>query len=177
MCVVCHHKAVFLAHATHPKWVSGRSVPHLLTQGPHVMFWSLCTWSITGRPGKGREPSRYCNSSSVLWPGRDTHHLYSWVLEENKSHDHANNFKGMRTAILPWSEGRKAEASKSPLCLSHMPGSGSLSLKTWDLGVRLPASLLKFSECISKEEETGSVPLTDDSFSDYWVFLQHCARN
>lgn len=176
MCVVCHHQAVFLAHATHPKWVSGRSVQHPLTQGPCVMSWSLCTWSITGRPGKGGgwEPKQVLQQqfSAQAWE-RHT----SPLLMSLKSCDQANNFKGMWTAVLPWSEGRKAEASKSPLRLLHRRGSGSLSLKTWDLGVILTTSLLKFSECIRKEEETGSVPWTDDSFSDYWVFLQHCARN
>lgn len=175
MCVVCHHKAVFLAHATHPKWVIGRSVPHPLTQGPWVTSWSLRTWSITGRPGKGVGGPEQVLQQQFRAPAWERH--TSPLLMSLKSRHHANNFKGMWTAVLPWSEGRKAEASKSPLRLLHRRGSGSLSLKTPDLGVRLPTSLLKFSECIRKEEETGSVPWTDDSFSDYWVFLQHCARN
>ena len=126
------------------------------------------------RQGVGGEPEQLLQQqfSAQAWE-RHT----SPLLMSLKSRDQANHFKGMWTAVLPWSEGRKAEASKSLLRLLHRRGSGSLSLKTWDLGVRLPTSLLKFSECIRKEEETGSVPWTDDSFSDYWVFLQHCARN
>ena len=126
------------------------------------------------RQGLGGEPEQVLlrQFSARAWE-RHT----SPLLTSLKSRDRATHFKGMWTAVLPWSEGGKAEASKSPLRLLHRRGSGSLSLKTWDLGARLPTSLLKFSECIRKEEETGSVPWTDDSFSDYWVFLQHCARN
>lgn len=53
MCVICHHKAVFLAHVTHPIWVNGGSASHLLTQGPNVLEPLYVEHYWLRRQGKG----------------------------------------------------------------------------------------------------------------------------
>ena len=109
---------------------------------------------------RAQEGTRWTpHGNPIPQPGRDT--KTSQVLEQSKSLGHTNNLRDVRKRDTTTSGRKNTRTSGTHPRAPHRPGPGN-----GPLGIGLCNSQLKCSECLGRKEETGPVPLTDDSFGN-----------